>query len=130
MYVTMSLTDKAQKIFDLVKELTAIELADLVKALEEEFGVTAAAMVVSGGAAGGSDEGGAAKDSVNVELADAGQQKIAVIKVVKELMGIDLKAAKDLVEKAPVILKENVKQDEGETMQNKLQEAGATINLK
>ncbi|MBP6910609.1 50S ribosomal protein L7/L12 [Patescibacteria group bacterium] len=126
----MTLTDKAQKIFDLVKELTAVELAALVTALEEEFGVTAAAMVVSGGAAGGSDEGAAAKDSVNVELTDAGQQKIAVIKVVKELLNIDLKAAKDLVEKAPVVLKENVKQDEGESMQVKLQEAGATVNLK
>lgn len=125
----MSLTNNAQKIFDLVKELTAIELADLVKALEEEFGVTAAAMVVSGGAAGGDDSAGA-KDSVNVELTDAGQQKIAVIKVVKELLNIDLKAAKDLVEKAPVVIKEGVKQDEGESLQNKLQEAGATVNLK
>lgn len=125
----MTLTDKSQKIFDLVKELTAVELAALVTALEEEFGVTAAAMVVAGGSAGG-DEGGAAKDSVNVELTDAGQQKIAVIKVVKELMNIDLKAAKDLVEKAPVVIKENVKQEEGETIQTKLQEAGATVNLK
>ncbi len=125
----MTLTDKAQKIFDLVKELTAVELAALVTALEEEFGVTAAAMVVSGGSAGG-EEGAAAKDSVNVELTDAGQQKIAVIKVVKELMGIDLKAAKDLVEKAPVVIKENVKQEEGESIQVKLQEAGATVNLK
>lgn len=125
----MSLTNNAQKIFDLVKELTAIELADLVKALEEEFGVTAAAMVVSGGAAGGDDSAGA-KDSVNVELTDAGQQKIAVIKVVKELLNIDLKAAKDLVEKAPVVIKEGVKQDEGEILQAKLQEAGATVNLK
>lgn len=125
----MSLTNNGQKIFDLVKELTAVELADLVKALEEEFGVTAAAMVVSGGAAGGDDSAGA-KDSVNVELTDAGQQKIAVIKVVKELLNIDLKAAKDLVEKAPVVIKEGVKQDEGETLQAKLQEAGATVNLK
>lgn len=124
----MTLTDKSQKIFDLVKELTAVELAALVTALEEEFGVTAAAMVVSGGAAGG--EEAAAKDTVNVELTDAGQQKIAVIKVVKELMNIDLKAAKDLVEKAPVMIKENVKQEEGETLQAKLQEAGATVNLK
>jgi large subunit ribosomal protein L7/L12 len=123
----MSLTNNGQKIFDLVKELTAIELADLVKALEEEFGVTAAAMVVSGGA---SDESAVVKDSVNVELTDAGQQKIAVIKVIKELMNIDLKAAKDLVEKAPVVIKEGVKQDEGEILQAKLQEAGATVNLK
>lgn len=126
----MSLTNNAQKIFDLVKELTAVELAELVKALEEEFGVTAAAMVVAGGAAGGDDSAAGGKDTVNVELADAGQQKIAVIKVVKELLNIDLKAAKDLVEKAPVVIKENVKQEEGETLQNKLQEAGATVNLK
>ncbi len=126
----MTLTDNAQKIFDLVKELTAVELADLVKALEEEFGVTAAAMVVGGGAAAGGDDEGGAKDSANVELTDAGQQKIAVIKVVKELLGVDLKAAKELVEKAPVIIKENVKGEEAETMQNKLQEAGATVNLK
>jgi large subunit ribosomal protein L7/L12 len=125
----MALTNNAQKIFDLVKESTAVELADLVKALEEKFGVTAAAMVVSGGAAGG-DSDGAAKDSVNVELTDAGQQKIAVIKVVKELLGVDLKAAKDLVEKAPVVIKEGVKQDEGEMFQNKLQEAGASVTLK
>lgn len=126
----MTLTDKAQKIFDLVKELTAVELAALVTALEEEFGVTAAAMVVSGGAAAGGDDDSGAKDSSNVELTDAGQQKIAVIKVVKELLGIDLKAAKELVEKAPVIIKENVKGDEAETIQTKLQEAGATVNLK
>lgn len=126
----MTLTNNAQKIFDLVKELTAVELAELVKALEEEFGVTAAAMVVAGGATGGDEGGAAAKDSVNVELTDAGQQKIAVIKVVKEILNIDLKAAKDLVEKAPVMVKENVKQDEGETIQNKLQEAGATVTLK
>ena len=126
----MELSKNAQKVFDLVKELTAVELASLVKSLEEEFGVTAAAMVVAGGATGGDEGGAAAKDSVNVELTDAGQQKIAVIKVVKEILNIDLKAAKDLVEKAPVMVKENVKQDEGETIQNKLQEAGATVTLK
>ena len=125
----MDLSTNAKKVFDLVKELSAVELAALVKSLEEEFGVTAAAMVVSGGAAGGDDSAGA-KDSVNVELTYAGQQKIAVIKVVKELLNIDLKAAKDLVEKAPVVIKEGVKQDEGEILQAKLQEAGATVNLK
>lgn len=126
----MSLSSNAQQVFDLVKQLTAIEIADLVKSLEEEYGVTAAAMVVSGGSAGGDDSAAGAKDSVNVELTDAGQQKIAVIKVVKELLNIDLKAAKDLVEKAPVVIKENVKQEEGETFQNKLQEAGASVTLK
>lgn len=126
----MELTSKnGQKIFDLVKELTAIELAELVKALEEEFGVTAAAMVVSGGAAAGGEEA-AAKDTANIELTEAGQQKIAVIKVVKELLNIDLKAAKDLVEAAPKVIKENVKFEEAEVLKAKLEEAGAKITLK
>ena len=114
----MELTKNQQQIIDLVKEMNAVELNGLVKALEEEFGVTAAAMVVAGGAAAG----GAA--------ADAGQQKIAVIKVVKEALGLDLKAAKELVEKAPVIIKENAKADEAEALKTKLTEAGATINFK
>ena len=108
----MDLTKNQQQILDLVKEMNAVELNGLVKALEEEFGVTAAAMVVA------------------VELADAGQQKIAVIKVVKEVLGLDLKAAKELVEKAPVIIKENVKAEEAEALKTKLTEAGATINFK
>ena len=107
----MDLTKNQQQVIDLVKEMSAVELNGLVKALEEEFGVTAAAMVVAGGAAGGAaaDAGAAGgSDSVNVELTEAGQQKIAVIKVVKEVLGIDLKAAKDLVEAAPKVIKENV----------------------
>ena len=127
----MELTKNQQQIIDLVKEMNAVELNGLVKALEEEFGVTAAAMVVAGGAAAGagaSDAG--ASDAMNVELTDAGQQKIAVIKVVKEALGLDLKAAKELVEKAPVIIKENAKADEAEALKTKLTEAGATINFK
>jgi len=112
--------------------MSAVELNGLVKALEEEFGVTAAAMVVAGGAAGGAAaaDAGANADSVNVELTEAGQQKIAVIKVVKEVLGIDLKAAKDLVEAAPKIIKENVKTEEAEALKAKLTEAGATVNFK
>jgi large subunit ribosomal protein L7/L12 len=112
--------------------MSAVELNGLVKALEEEFGVTAAAMVVAGGAAGGAAaaDAGASADSVNVELTEAGQQKIAVIKVVKEVLGIDLKAAKDLVEAAPKIIKENVKTEEAEALKAKLTEAGATVNFK
>ncbi len=111
--------------------MNAVELNGLVKALEEEFGVTAAAMVVAGGAAAGAAAADAgASDAMNVELADAGQQKIAVIKVVKEVLGLDLKAAKELVEKAPVIIKENVKAEEAEALKTKLTEAGATINFK
>ena len=127
----MELTKNQQQIIDLVKEMNAVELNGLVKALEEEFGVTAAAMVVAGGAAAGAGAADAgASDAMNVELADAGQQKIAVIKVVKEVLGLDLKAAKELVEKAPVIIKENVKSEEAEALKTKLTEAGATVNFK
>lgn len=126
----MELTKNQQQIIDLVKEMNAVELNGLVKALEEEFGVTAAAMVVAGGAAAGAAADAGASDAMNVELADAGQQKIAVIKVVKEALGLDLKAAKELVEKAPVIIKENAKADEAEALKTKLTEAGATINFK
>ena len=129
----MELTKNQQQVIDLIKEMSAVELNGLVKALEEEFGVTAAAMVVAGGAAGGAatDAGaGAGSDSVNVELTEAGQQKIAVIKVVKEVLGIDLKAAKELVEAAPKIIKENVKTEEAEALKAKLTEAGATVNFK
>ena len=127
----MDLTKNQQQILDLVKEMNAVELNGLVKALEEEFGVTAAAMVVAGGAAAGAGAAdAAASDAMNVELADAGQQKIAVIKVVKEVLGLDLKAAKELVEKAPVIIKENAKSEEAEALKTKLTEAGATINFK
>ena len=127
----MELTKNQQQILDLVKEMNAVELNGLVKALEEEFGVTAAAMVVAGGVAAGAAAADAgASDAMNVELTDAGQQKIAVIKVVKEVLGLDLKAAKELVEKAPVIIKENAKSDEAEALKAKLSEAGATVNFK
>lgn len=127
----MDLSKNVQKVFDLVKELTAIELNELVKGLEEEFGVSAAAgaVVVAGWAAG--DAGAAAaSDTVTVHLTDAGQQKIAVIKVVKELLNLGLKEAKDLVEKSPVAVKENVKMDEAEAIKAKLVEVGATVEFK
>ena len=126
----MDLTKNQQQILDLVKEMNAVELNGLVKALEEEFGVTAAMVVAGGAAAGAGAADAGASDAMNVELADAGQQKIAVIKVVKEVLGLDLKAAKELVEKAPVIIKENVKSEEAEALKTKLTEAGATVNFK
>jgi len=112
--------------------MSAVELNQLVKGLEEEFGVSAAAMVVAWGAAGGAADAGAAgnADSVNIELTDIGQQKIWVIKVVKELLGLGLKEAKDLVEKAPTVLKEKVKYEEAEGIKAKLEAEGATITLK
>lgn len=126
------LSKNAQKIMDLVKEMGAVELNQLVKSLEEEFGVSAAAMVVAGGAgaAGGEAAGGAQADVVNIELTDIGQQKIGVIKVVKEVLGLGLKEAKDLVEKAPTVIKEKVKYEEAEGIKAKLEAEGATITLK
>ncbi len=127
------LSGNAQKIMDLVKEMSAVELNQLVKGLEEAFGVSAAAMVVAGWAAGGAADAGAASgnsDTVNIELTDIGQQKIGVIKAVKELLGLGLKEAKDLVEKAPTVVKENVKYEEAEGIKAKLEAEGATITLK
>lgn len=126
------LSKSAQQIMDLVKEMGAVELNQLVKGLEEEFGVSAAAMVVAGGAgaAGGEAASGGTVDSVNIELTEIGQQKIGVIKVVKELLGLGLKEAKDLVEKAPTVIKEKVKYEEAEGIKAKLEAEGATITLK
>lgn len=129
----MDLTKEQQQVLDLIEKMSAIELNGLVKAIEEKFGVSAAAMVVAGGAgagAGGDAGAGGGSDTVNIELTEAGSQKIAVIKVVKELLGIDLKAAKDLVEAAPKIVKENVKSEEADAIKAKLTEAGATVNYK
>ena len=125
---TIQLSEKAQKVFDLVKDLSAIELSQLVKSLETEFGVSAAAPVMMAGGAAAEDAGGS--DTVSVELTEIGQQKIAVIKVVKEVLDIDLKAAKDLVEKAPVFVKEKISSDDAEALKAKLEEAGATVTLK
>lgn len=117
------------KLLDLIKELSVVELNELVKAVEEEFGVSAAAGVMMAGPAGAAED--TPKDTVTIELTEAGQAKIAVIKVVKELLGCDLKAAKDdFVEKAPVTLKENIKLEEAEAMKAKLEEAGAKVSFK
>jgi len=130
----IKLSKAAKGILDEVKKLPVLELADLVKAMEEEFGVSAAAPVAvatQGGAAGGGGEAAAEeKKSFNVELANAGAQKIAVIKVVREVSGLGLKEAKDLVDGAPKVLKENVKKEEAEEMKKKLEAAGATVELK
>lgn len=123
-------TKNVQQIIDLIKELPVVELNSLVKALEEEFGVTAAAMVVAGGAAGGAAGGDDDAAASNIELTEIGGQKIAVIKVVKELLGLGLKEAKEMVEKAPVIVKENASDDDIEAFKTKLEEAGATVSLK
>ncbi len=132
---SVELSKDAQKIMDLVEKLPVLELSNLVKALEDKFGVTAAAPMMmagaapAGGAAGGDgdgDDGGGAK---NVVLASAGGQKIAVIKVVREITGLGLKEAKDLVDGAPKPVKEGVEPAEAEELKKKLEEAGATVEL-
>ena len=121
----------AQELIDAIKELSVLELTDLVKACEEEFGVSAAAGVVVA-AAGAGDGAGAAeeKDSFDVELAECGAEKVKVIKVVREVTGLGLKEAKDLVDGAPKMLKEGATKEEAEDIKKKLEEAGAKVNLK
>ena len=112
-----------------VEKMTVLELHELVKVLEKRFGVSAAAVAVAGG--GGGDAGGAEEQSeFTVELADAGGQKIAVIKAVKEILGLGLKEAKEMVDGAPAEVKAGLKKEEAEEMKAKLEEAGATVNLK
>ena len=116
-----------------ISALTVLELADLVKALEEKFGVSAAAPVaVAAAPAAGAASAGAAeeKSEFNVVLASAGANKIAVIKVVREITGLGLKEAKDLVDGAPKTVKENVAKADAEDFKKKLTEAGATVELK
>ena len=121
-----------QEIIDAIKELTVLELNDLVKACEEEFGVSAAAGVVVAAAAGG--EGGAAaaeeKTEFDVELTDVGPNKVKVIKVVREATGLGLKEAKDLVDSAPKVVKEGASKEEADDIKAKLEAEGAKVTLK
>ncbi|ASS89802.1 MAG: 50S ribosomal protein L7/L12 [Bacillaceae bacterium] len=118
-----------EQIIEAIKEMTVLELNDLVKAIEEEFGVTAAAPVaVVGGAGGG--EAAAEKTEFDVILANAGAQKIKVIKVVREITGLGLKEAKELVDNTPKPLKEGVSKEEAEELKAKLEEVGAEVEVK
>ena len=116
---------------DAIKELTVLELNDLVKACEEEFGVSAAAGVVVA-AAGAGDAGAAAEEKTefDVELTDVGPNKVKVIKVVREATGLGLKEAKDLVDSAPKVIKEAASKDEAEAIKKTLEEVGAKVTLK
>lgn len=124
-------SEKITKIIDEVKELSVLELNELVKALEEEFGVSAAA-VAAAPAAGGAAAGAAAEEKTefDVVLASFGDAKMAVIKAVKDVCGLGLKEAKELVESAPKAIKEGVAKAEAEELKAKLEEAGAKIELK
>jgi len=125
--------DKFKSLVETVEKMSVLDLAELVKILEKKFGVSAAApamMMAAGPANGAAAAEVEEKTSFNVELSDAGANKIAVIKAVRELTEIGLKDAKDLVDGAPKMLKEGVKKEEAETMKKKLEEAGAKVTLK
>jgi large subunit ribosomal protein L7/L12 len=124
------LSKNAQQIMDLVKELPVLELANLVQHMEEEFGVSAAAPVAVAAAPAAGDAGAAEKSTFDVVLESAGGQKIAVIKAVKEALGLGLKEAKDVVDGAPKAVKEGVSKEEAEELKASLEAAGATIELK
>ena len=117
------------EMIDAIKELSVLELNELVKACEEEFGVSAAAGVVVA-AAGGAAEAAEEKDEFDVELVSAGASKVKVIKAVREITGLGLKEAKELVDNAPKVVKEAVSKAEAEEIKTKLEEQGAEVNLK
>jgi len=126
-------SEKVLNLIEEVKALTVLDLAELVKALEEEFGVSAAApmAVAAAPAAGGAaDSAAAEKTEFDVILAAMGEKKLDVIKVVREITGLGLKEAKDLVESAPKAIKEGASKDDANTIKAKLEEAGAKVELK
>lgn len=121
--------EKFKKLVEEVENMTVLELHELVKTLEKKFGVSAAAVAMApaaGGDAGGAD----AQSSFNVELTSAGDQKIQVIKAVKEALGLGLKEAKDLVDGAPAMLKEGMAKEEAEALKKTIEEAGGKVELK
>lgn len=126
---TVEVPAKFKKLVEEIEAMTVLELSELVKVFEKKFGVSAAAVAVAGPAAGGAaaEEG---KSTVNVELTDGGAAKIQVIKVVKEALGLGLKEAKDLVDGAPNMLKENASKEDAEDLKKKIEEAGGKVTFK
>ncbi len=128
------MSEKVTSVLDAIKELTVLEVSELVKAMEEEFGVSAAAPVaVAAVAAGGAADAGAAaaeKSEFDVILADAGAEKVKVIKVVREITGLGLKEAKDLVDGAPKPVKEGASKEDADSIKAKLEEVGAKVEVK
>ncbi|MBP6976160.1 50S ribosomal protein L7/L12 [Candidatus Dojkabacteria bacterium] len=123
------LTDNAQKVIEMVEKMTVLELADLVKVMEDKFGVSAAAPVAVAAAPAEAAPEVEEKSVFNIVLKDAGSNKIGVIKVVREITELGLKEAKDLVEAAPQTVKEGVKKEDAEAFKAKFEEAGATVEL-
>ena len=119
-----------QEFIDAIKEMSVLELNDLVKACGEEFGVSAAAGVVVAAAGDGAAAGGAEKDEFDVELTEVGPNKVKVIKVVREVTGLGLKEAKEVVDGAPKVIKEGASKDEAEDIKAKVEAEGAKVTLK
>lgn len=122
-----------EQIIETIDGLTVVELNELVEALQEKYGVSAAPVMMAGGAAAGEEAGAAAaaeKDEFDVVLAEVGGEKIQVIKVIREVTGLGLKDAKALVDEAPKAIKEGASKDEAEEIKEKLEAAGATVELK
>ncbi|MGK9044093.1 50S ribosomal protein L7/L12 [Mammaliicoccus vitulinus] len=117
-----------EKIIEEIKEMSVLELNDLVKAIEEEFGVTAAAPVAAAGAAGA--DAAAEQTEFDVELTSAGDSKIKVVKAVKEVTGLGLKEAKEIVDNAPKVVKEGLSKEDAEALKEKLEEVGASVEVK
>ncbi len=126
---TAATPTKFKAVVEAIEKMSVLDLHELVKHLEEKFGVSAAAVAVAA-PAGGAAVAGDEKSSFNVELTDGGATKIAVIKVVKEVLGLGLKEAKDLVDAAPSMLKEGMKKEDADAFKKKLEEAGAKVTLK
>jgi len=125
------MSDKKQQVIDLIKEMTVLELSELVKEMEDIFGVSAAAPVAAFAApAGGAAEAKEEQSEFDVILTSAGDKKINVIKVVREITNLGLKEAKDLVDTVPKMVSEKVSKEEAETVKKKLEDAGATVELK
>jgi large subunit ribosomal protein L7/L12 len=122
------MSEKLEKIIKEVEEMSVLELNELVKAFEEKFGVSATAVAAGPAAAAGPAE--EEKSTANVELSDAGANKIAVIKVVKEALALGLKEAKDLVDAAPSMLKQDMKKEEAAALKKSIEEAGGKVTLK
>lgn len=120
---------KFKAIVEAIEKMSVLDLHELVKHLEEKFGVSAAAVAVAAPAAAGAGAG-EEKSSFNVELTDGGAQKVAVIKVVKEVLGVGLKEAKDLVDAAPSMLKEGMKKEDAEKVKKDIEAAGGKVTLK
>ncbi len=123
------LSDNAQKVIEMVEKMTVLELADLVKVMEDKFGVSAAAPMAVAAAPAAEAEEVVEKSVFNIVLKDAGSNKIGVIKVVREITELGLKEAKDLVEAAPQTVKEGVKKEDAEAFKAKFEEAGAKVEL-